>query len=112
MSEQATHSEFDRIAFCLSPEAFRESMSRTVDNLMTEVAGGNHVWAHLAGCDSATLRLDGTEAEALLQMLRQVKARIKAGRIVPCSATDAQDHLRPGASLRVAWSAPSKPVGA
>lgn len=94
-----------RTAELLSPDEYRRALNSWMNCLLTAVGEGNRTYASMAGESAATVHLDGAEAEPILEMLRQVKARIAAAHIVSCTANVATD-ARPG-HLRVAWSAPA-----
>lgn len=89
----------------LTPKIFQRTFLNAVDSLLNMVGNGNATYASMAGENTPTLRIDSVEAEAILVMLRQVKARLKAARIVPCIVGVATE-ARPS-HLRVAWSAPA-----
>jgi hypothetical protein len=89
-----------REAELLSPESYRQWLDDRVDSLVWDVTNGNATFARVADQASATQRVYGVDAQALLAMLNQLRARISAARIVSCVATapaqsrPARPHLR------------------
>ena len=78
----------DRRTDDLSQVTFREDLTTWIGCLINLVGNGNWTRAQMHGMDTATVRIEGVETEALLQSLRQIRARLQGACIVPIATFD------------------------